>query len=118
MATHSNRFIVARFKISASVANRERLNAIEDELDTLRKLQGDIEGFVFKEEEATELMHEVRELVQKYPDLKGLAQEVHSGLSAFHNRVLTDLSSALDELDEALSRRMDEVDELTELAAR
>ena len=111
--------VTARFVLASGTAEqKKRLQVLEDELEALEGLQDDLEDFVFMEETATKLMVKARELAQKLPDLVELNRQVHSGLMAYHNSVLNDLSAALDELDEAVGRRTDEKDDLHELGAR
>lgn len=93
-------------------ASDQRVDALEQEQEAIKDLQDDLEEFIFMEETATKVMAKARKLGQKYPDLAAMSAAVQDGLNTFHNRVLNELSEALEQLDEADSRCVEELDSL------
>lgn len=104
------RSVVTRFMVASGKSSR--LDALQEELEALEVMRSDLEDVLFMEETVTTTMHKAQELARKYPDLHGMNRYTQSGLMDFHHRVLADVSRALDELDEAVERRDQEVEEM------
>jgi hypothetical protein len=92
------------------VANRYLRTAMDEDQDKIRKMIERVEAFIFIEENATKLVHDIKRLSEKYHNDKHLAEAARAserGIAHFHHPVLSLLSQAADALDEALEARTD-----------
>jgi len=105
---------VARRFLASSLTPDQRHTQLIAEIDELEELQKEIEDFIFLEEPAIHLLAKMKRLFQKHLDLKDAMRDLESGMDDFHDHVLRELSSAVEEVDEALSRRQDELDEVSD----